>query len=49
MLYSDKQEMYDGEWQNDRRSGEGRILRISGESLEGEFRNGEIDGRVQQQ
>ena len=44
-----KQEIYDGEWSNDRRQGEGTILDASGMIASGDFRADQMEGKLQYQ
>ena len=39
-------EIYDGEWTNDRRQGEGTILNARGEISSGEFRADHMEGKL---
>ena len=38
--------IYDGEWSNDRRQGEGTILNAQGEISSGEFRADHMEGKL---
>ena len=38
--------IYDGEWTNDRRQGEGTILNAEGQIASGEFRADQMDGKL---
>ena len=38
--------IYDGEWSNDRRQGEGTILNAIGEISSGEFRTDHMEGKL---
>lgn len=46
MLYAEKQEIYDGDWSNDRRQGEGIILNGRGEIVSGDFRADHMEGKL---
>lgn len=39
------EEVYEGDWDNDRRNGEGVIVKKSGEVLSGDFRNDMMEGK----
>ena len=45
MLFADKQEIYDGDWSNDRRQGEGVILNSRGEVYSGDYRQDHMEGK----
>lgn len=45
ILYAEKQEIFDGDWSNDRRQGEGTILNIRGEIYSGDFRQDNMEGK----
>ena len=49
MYYAAKQEIYDGEWSNDRRQGEGSILNAQGQIASGDFRADQMEGKLQHQ
>ena len=38
--------IYDGEWTNDRRQGEGTILNAEGQIASGEFRADQMEGKL---
>ena len=46
MLYFGKMEIYDGDWSNDRRQGEGMIVNGRGEILSGDFRADHMEGKL---
>ncbi len=46
MYYAAKQEIFDGDWSNDRRQGEGIILNKKGEILAGDFRADNMEGKM---
>lgn len=45
-LYCAKGEIYDGEWSNDKRQGEGTVLNARGEVCSGEFRADLMEGKL---
>lgn len=45
-LYNAKGEIYDGEWSNDKRQGEGTVLNTKGEVCSGEFRADHMEGKL---
>ena len=46
MYYCKKKEIYDGDWANDRRQGEGIILNSLGEMSSGDFRQDLMEGKM---
>ena len=46
LLMTEKQEIYDGDWSNDRRQGEGIIINGKGEVYGGDFRQDNMDGKM---
>jgi MORN repeat len=46
MYYHQKQELFDGEWSNDRRQGEGLIINKKGIVDSGEFRADQLEGKL---
>ena len=49
MYYASRSEIYDGEWSNDRRQGEGTILDATGMIASGDFRADQMEGKLQHQ
>lgn len=45
MVYKELNEIYQGSWMADQRSGFGRLTLADGTVLEGQFRNGELEGK----
>lgn len=45
--YYSNGDFYDGEWQNDKRSGKGRIVGADGSKLNGHFFDDKADGNVE--
>merc|ERR1712151_739905 len=48
-FYAVKHEIYDGDWSNDRRQGEGSILNADGQISSGDFRADQMEGKLQHQ
>lgn len=46
MFYAALFEIYDGEWSNDRRQGEGYILNADGQISQGDFRTDQMEGKL---
>ena len=46
MLSNKKMEIYDGDWSNDRKQGEGVIVNGRGEILSGDFRADNMEGKL---
>ncbi len=40
-----KQEIYDGDWANDKRNGEGSVIKMNGEIIVSDFRNDLMEGK----
>merc|ERR1719253_2446684 len=49
MYYAAKREIYDGDWSQDRRQGEGSILNAEGQISSGDFRADQMEGKLQHQ
>ena len=46
MYFAQKQEIFDGDWSNDKRQGEGIILNANREVLMGDFRADHMEGKM---
>jgi len=49
MYYAARREIYDGDWSQDRRQGEGSILNAEGQIASGDFRADQMEGKLQHQ
>ena len=46
MYYAAIEELFDGDWSNDRRQGDGRILNRKGDLCSGEYRGDFMEGKL---